>query len=153
MLKRFLSSLYRLAPTSLTNRAANFFQTHFTVTVAAVVVDERGRVLLLKHRFRGGSGWGIPGGFLNRGEQPEEALKRELREEVGLGAADLRLMLVRVVKTATQVQVIFTCREEGEPEPRSVEVESCDWFDPEDLPRELPRSQRAIIKRVLSSRS
>ena len=56
----------------------------FTVTAAGIVLDERGRVLLLKHRFRSGSGWGIPGGFVEAGEQPEEGLRRELLEEIGL---------------------------------------------------------------------
>ncbi|MEP6912843.1 MAG: NUDIX hydrolase, partial [bacterium] len=56
----------------------------FAVTAGAVITDNQGRVLLLKHRFRPGTGWGMPGGFMQEGEQPEEALRRDLREEVGL---------------------------------------------------------------------
>ena len=150
MLKRFLSALYRLAPGPLVNRAANFFQPHFTVTVAAVVSDERGRVLLLKHSFRGGSGWGIPGGFLAKGEQPEEALRRELSEEVGIDAENIVLALVRTVADARQVQIIFRCGSRGEARPTSIEVKGCEWFDPGAMPSELARSQRAIIMQVLS---
>ena len=59
----------------------NFRLAHprFAVTAGAVITDARGRVLLLKHRFRPGAGWGMPGGFLERGEQPDAALRRELR--------------------------------------------------------------------------
>src|SRR4030095_10486012 len=59
-------------------------QPRFTVTAGAVISDEGGRVLLLRHVLRRGSGWGIPGGFLNAGEQPDEAVRRELCEESGL---------------------------------------------------------------------
>jgi len=34
-------------------------QTRFTVTAGALIFSDRGQVLLLKHRFRAGSGWGM----------------------------------------------------------------------------------------------
>ncbi|HWP45478.1 MAG TPA: NUDIX hydrolase [Blastocatellia bacterium] len=140
--------MFKKAITSL----ANLFQPRFTVTVAAVIVDKAGRVLLLKHRFRGGSGWGIPGGFLNKGEQPEAGLRRELREEIGLEIEFVELAFVRNVEKARQVQIIYICRPAGDPGPASIEVERYDWFQPDHLPRELSQSQRAIIERALSRR-
>lgn len=57
-----------------------------TVTVAAAVVIEGGRVLLT--RRPGGTHlaghWEFPGGKLEPDESPEEALARELREEIGV---------------------------------------------------------------------
>ena len=38
----------------------------------------------------GGRGWQFPQGGVNRGERVEEALFRELTEEIGLGADDVR---------------------------------------------------------------
>ena len=53
--------------------------------VRALVVDERGRVLLMRWvRDFGSTFWITPGGGVEPGESPEEALRRELREEVGL---------------------------------------------------------------------
>ena len=74
MLKKVLGALWRHAPKSVRRWGVRLVEPRFTVTAGAVVVDERGRVLLLNHVFRVGSGWGIPGGFMEKGEQPEEAL-------------------------------------------------------------------------------
>jgi ADP-ribose pyrophosphatase YjhB (NUDIX family) len=49
-----------------------------------VVFNSENKVLLLEHSFRSGSGWVLPGGFIEANEQPEEAIKREIFEEAGL---------------------------------------------------------------------
>ena len=52
------------------------------VFAGGYVFDERGRVLLQK---RGDSeNWGFPGGAIELGETPENAVIRELKEETGL---------------------------------------------------------------------
>ncbi len=84
MLKGLLAGLWRGAPRVVRRACVWVAQPRFTVTAGAVVCDEGGRVLLLRHVLRAGSGWGIPGGFLRAGEQPEEAVRREVREETGL---------------------------------------------------------------------
>lgn len=59
------------------------------VGAAALVVDERNRLLLLK---RSDSGcWGPPGGAVELGEAVEEAARREVREETGLELGELSL--------------------------------------------------------------
>jgi ADP-ribose pyrophosphatase YjhB (NUDIX family) len=131
-------------------------QPRFTVTVGAVLVDvETGRVLLLKHVFRGGSGWGIPGGFINKGEQPEEAVRRELREEVGLEFDRAELALVRTLKRPRQVEVIFRCtvRASRVRPGQSFEVAASGWFATDALPDGLPEDQRRLISRALSAGS
>lgn len=52
--------------------------------VLGVLVDAEGRVLVANHALRAGKPWGLPGGFVERGEHPATALARELREELGL---------------------------------------------------------------------
>src|SRR5689334_14271890 len=56
----------------------------FVVGVSALIRDEQGRILLLRHTYRGSNPWGLPGGGLKPGESLERCLLRELGEETGL---------------------------------------------------------------------
>lgn len=151
MLKRLLGTLWRHAPKSVRRWGVRLVEPRFTVTAGAVIMDERGRVLLLNHVFRAGSGWGIPGGFIEKGEQPEEALRRELREEVGLELERAELAFVRTLNKPVQVEIIFRCRaRRGEGQSRkSVEIKSAEWFALDDLPSRLSKDQRKLIRRAL----
>jgi 8-oxo-dGTP diphosphatase len=153
MLKKLLGSVFRRVPSSLRRLYSRFFNAQFSVTAGAVVIDENGRILLLKHVFRAGSGWGIPGGFIKAGEQPEEAVRRELREEVGLELGTTDIAFIRTLKRMQQVEVLFLCSPAGKAEPRSVEIERADWFSLDDLPENLSQDQRQLIQRTLSYRA
>lgn len=58
------------------------------VSLAAdgVVMDEQGHVLLIRENY-GKRRYGLPGGRVDAGETPEEAVVREVREETGLEVA------------------------------------------------------------------
>lgn len=153
MLKRLLGFLWRKAPSSVRRWGVWFIEPRFTVTIGAVVVDERRRVLLLKHVFRSGSGWGLPGGFIERGEQPEEAVRRELREEAGVELDKVEIAFVRTSKQPQRVEIMYRChaREAATARPQSLEIKSATWFGLDALPPELTLDQRRIIERVLNS--
>ena len=55
----------------------------------AVILDSGGRILLVRFEFPDRSVWACPGGGLEPGETHEAALRRELREEVGLDLEEL----------------------------------------------------------------
>ena len=122
--------------------------TRFTVTAGAVIFNDKGEVLLLKHRFRAGSGWGLPGGFMEKGEQPIDALRRELREEIALEVDDVKIFAARSFKKPKQVEVLFRARANAQVKSQTVEVERAEWFAIDALPQGLPRDQRVYIERA-----
>ena len=123
----------------------------FTVTAGAVIFNHADQVLLLKHRFRAGSGWGLPGGFIEAGEQPIEALHRELREELGLEIEDVEIFLARSFRKPKQVEILFRARADGSGTPRTMEVERAEWFSLDALPDGLPRDQRQLVEQAAKS--
>ena len=58
------------------------FARAMTLGVRALVIDEQGRIFLVKHSYV--SGWHLPGGGVEAGETLEQAVVRELREEANI---------------------------------------------------------------------
>jgi ADP-ribose pyrophosphatase YjhB (NUDIX family) len=125
------------------------WQDRFTVSAAAFVLNTEGKVLLLNHVFRPFSGWGLPGGFLDHGESAEEAIRRELSEEAGIGLEDLKMYRVRVVNR--HVEILFTARAVGEAVVSSGEIVGLGWFSADDLPKDLSKGQVRLIRSVLGA--
>lgn len=149
MLTNFLGAIWRHLPGAMRRRVVRLGQRRFTVTVGAMLFDERGRILLLEHVFRPDSGWGIPGGFIGRREQPEAALRRELREEIAVEVEDVELLFVRALGRPRQVEIYFRARVIGHPQPSSFEIRRAEWFAIDELPNELSRDQQGLIRRAI----
>ncbi len=107
--------------------------------VAGVITDPRGRILLTR---RDGSSdmaglWEFPGGKREPGETPEEALVRELREEIGIevGAVGERIIEVpqRYPDKRLRLDVRHVARWKGAP--RGCEGQALMWVLPERLDR------------------
>lgn len=61
------------------------------ITLAGcVILDPKGRILLLHRNVHGRVQWETPGGKIEPGETPEAAAVRELKEELGVEAAIIR---------------------------------------------------------------
>jgi ADP-ribose pyrophosphatase YjhB (NUDIX family) len=150
MLAKILGQIWRRLPAVVRLRAAKLGQRRFTVTVAAILFDDAQRILLLEHVFRADRGWGVPGGFIAKGEQPEEALRRELREEVSIDLDDIRLIFTRTLARIKQIEIYYRARVVGEPKPSSFEIKAARWFPLSDLPAELSQDQRRLIERALA---
>lgn len=62
------------------------------MAAGAVFVDDQDRILLV-HKIYSNS-WDIPGGYVDIGESPAAACRRELREELDLDREPQRLLVV-----------------------------------------------------------
>ena len=106
----------------------------------AVVRDGQGRILLLKRSDDGR--WSLPAGMIEPGEEPADAVLREVFEETGVIAEVERLAGVARHPAeypngdrCEYLVVWFRCRAVGGA-PRADGDESLDvaWFAPEELP-------------------
>jgi len=69
-------------------------QTYPEATVGALVVNERGEVLIVRsHKW--GDKYTVPGGHIELGERAEDAIRREVKEETGLEAEPVELLIVQ----------------------------------------------------------
>jgi double-stranded uracil-DNA glycosylase len=136
--------------------------------VRGVVLDRRNRVLLVLFRDSGGqTWWATTGGGADAGERPEDTVRRELAEEVGLVDFELgpeiwtrehtfawdgsiyrqreRYYLVRVDEHTPAPTIDLTA--EHVHDIRWWTLDELDAVDPEQLaPRALARRLRAVIE-------
>jgi ADP-ribose pyrophosphatase YjhB (NUDIX family) len=112
-------------------------------TASALCVDDRGRVMLSKRAIPPFAGrWDFPGGFLEEGEHPLDAVRRELKEEAGVEIEPLDLLGIWMDRyggdgaAAATMNLYYTARIiEGRPRPAD-DVAELRWFAPEEIPRD-----------------
>ncbi len=84
-----------------------------------MVNDNREVLLVLRAKDPGRGKWGLPGGFVDRNETIEDALRREVREETNLTIRDLRYLMSQPNHyayggaTAPVIDLFFECRVES----------------------------------------
>lgn len=105
--------------------------------VAVAVVIARGGKVLLGLRAEGAreaGKWGIPAGFVDRGEVVEDAAIREIAEETGLWVTLGRILTVISSPGESVVLLVFPAATiHGEPRPGD-DLTAVDWFEPDHLP-------------------
>ena len=141
---------YRRMPSTLRGLLVRAFTPSFHVGAICVVERADGHLLLVRQSYRR-EGWGFPGGLLRRNEDPADAARRELREELGIDVLLQGLPVVVVDSPMRRVDVIFNAKVaegSGEPEhtPHSPEIADARWFPPHGLPSLLPEATAAMIQ-------
>ncbi len=112
------------------------------VTVGALVVNDSREILLVKraskHRF---GKYTIPGGFLSRDENAEQATLRELKEETGYDGKILEFFRVndnpkRPKEDRQNVDLLYLVEKVGGEAVLNSEALEIKWFSEESLPPE-----------------
>jgi 8-oxo-dGTP diphosphatase len=123
----------------------------FTVGVSGVVLDENGRVLLLKHTFRRRYPWGLLSGWVKGNESLESALRREALEETGLSICIDRLVAVRKDRYGLFLEAVYACHVSGGTFRPSNEVSEMRWCAVDALPAETHPNHAPLIRGLKNS--
>ncbi|MSQ87032.1 MAG: NUDIX hydrolase [Alphaproteobacteria bacterium] len=152
-MRHWLARIYRVIPRPLMRLALWAFNPKFNVGAVGLFLTPDQRVLVLKHVYRHAYPWGLPGGYLQRGESAEVGILRELFEETGLKAVIDRVLCVEDVDR-WQREVVFV----GHIDPAQMQHLNHETFEAtfialNQLPADmLPRHAR-LVARVASSAS
>lgn len=136
---------------ALLRLAVSLFAPRNLVGAVGVVFDQEGRILIAEHVYRSRFRWGLPGGWIERGEDPAAALQREMREELALEVKVGDVLLCKTEATESRlfsprsIGVAFLCTTEGEPVVSSSEILQTRWAEPDEACREVMPFQREAI--------
>ena len=127
------------------------------VAAVGALVSHRGKVLLVRTR-KWSNKWGIPGGKIERGEEAEAAVRRELLEETGLELRDVRLAMVQDCvdpgefhRPAHFLLLNYTAAAEGNKVRLNDEAEEFRWVEPRAaLAMDLNRPTRLLLEQVMA---
>ena len=125
-------------------------------TAGAIVDDPEGRILLVRRAIEPAKGkWDIPGGFVKPGEDGEDAVRRELAEELGVevlvGAGAWVIADTYGAEGVPTLNIFYPARiVRGEPAPAD-DVDAIAWFGADELP---PSSEIAFacVRELLARR-
>lgn len=117
-----------------------------SVSVAGVVIDDRGRALLAQRRDNGR--WEAPGGVLERDEDIITGLLREVREETGLTVAPVALTGVYKNMPRGVIALVFRCELIGGHLTETGETRAFHWATADEVRRLAPE---AFAIRVLDA--
>ena len=119
-----------------------------------IIRDGRGRVLLSRRHPESHQGglWEFAGGKLEAGETPEQALSRELMEELGIRPGPLRpLLKVQHDYGDRRVLLDVWTLESFTGTPEGLEGQALAWVEPAELERyEFPPANRPIVEALLA---
>lgn len=116
----------------------------FLVGAGAVVLDDCQRVMLFKHTYREDYLWGLPGGWLQKGEDPARAVEREVLEETGLEVCITRALRVETGRRYPALDITYLGRCLGGTFRPSAEVSEVGYFTLDDLPPLHPETIKLI---------
>lgn len=130
------------------HRLVRLTRPRFTAGVTGVLFNSLGEVLIVEHVYHSYPQWGLPGGYVDGGEDPHETIAREMREEVDLNVEVGRLLLVERADSA-HIDIAYLCHSSEPVGTLSAELLAYRWVIPDQLPT-LRRFHHKAISEALT---
>ncbi len=133
-------------------------QNYPEATVGALIVNDKGEILLVRS-YKWGSKYTVPGGHIELGERSETAIKREVKEEVGLEVEPVSLLLIQeaiypsdYIKHEHYIFLDYLCRaDSSKVELDGKEIQEYIWRLPNDaLQLDLESFTRNLVEAYTS---
>jgi ADP-ribose pyrophosphatase YjhB (NUDIX family) len=114
--------------------------------VSVFVTDTQGRLLLVRHSY-GTGGWSLPGGGMSAREDPENAARREIAEEVGCTLEGVRVLerLEEIISGSPHTSWLVAARTRDRPKADRREILEARFFPTHSLPEPLTPLTRVRI--------
>lgn len=124
------------------------------ISPAVIVGVKKDKEILLAHNVHFKEGlYSIIAGFVEQGETLEEAVKREVYEEIGIKVKNIQYVSSKPWSSGDSLMMGFTAEyESGEIQVDGMEISDAGWYSKENLPKVLPlkvTTAREIIDEVL----
>ncbi|OGZ64254.1 MAG: hypothetical protein A3A98_02635 [Candidatus Staskawiczbacteria bacterium RIFCSPLOWO2_01_FULL_40_39] len=116
----------------------------FSIGVFGIIFDQQNRILLC-HRCDYDV-WNLPGGGLEKGESPWDGVKREVKEETGLGVEISKLIGIYTKPNENDIVFSFTCNIVGGKIILNEEADKIEYFSIDDLPHNISPNHIERIK-------
>ena len=123
----------------------------FTIGVFGIITDNEERVLLCHRRDH--DLWNLPGGGVEAGESPWDALVREIKEETGLEAKPAHLTGVYSKPDKNEIVLSFACQITGGEITLNDEADKIEYFEVGQIPKNTSPKQVERIKEYFSDKS
>lgn len=150
VLRRFALRVYRALPAGPSHLVTRAIVPSYTVGAIAIIEFD-GQVLALRQTHR--TGLSLPGGHVDRGEQPHDAVVREVWEETGLRVTAGDVFATVFDPQFRVIDVIFRMRCEQEPQVQvGSEATGYEWIDPTRWPvGEADESTQRILRGIAAA--
>lgn len=151
-MKSILLKIWKYLPYKIQVIVSPWFRPLFQVFAAAIILNPQNEVLLVRVTYQRKYPWGLPGGNLEYGEDPEAAVQREVREETGFEIRVKRLLLAKNFGVSDRVGLFYVCEVVSGAFLLNEEISQIGYFSLDHLPDVRP-SDTEFLKQLVAMAS
>ena len=121
----------------------------YNVAVSMIVINEQNGTILLIKQY-GKPSFVLVAGYVNRGEQVEHAVGREIKEETGMTVSRIQFNRTSFFEPSNTLMCNFTAFVKDDSElSTNAEIDSFQWFSPEEARQNI--RPKSLAERFLNA--